>query len=235
MKFVVVLALLVVSVIASETIYISAFDPITKTIGQAYSSSGGNFWQIYVKNRGMIGEQASGLRGCPRATPRKLLEDGVNATEIAKIIQVQCGAYDQYRLNINTIDGDLTTVIAAQGCHNGNKICGTRNTTNFIVTGGGLRDGVLDAALNRWKQLDPKVSLTCRLYITLKAIYDAGGEVKPFRGASLTVDGLSMKEMFKIRARGTSNSEIFTRLSAQVPEMCKLYLQLLDRQSSDRV
>lgn len=209
-----------------ETIYISAYDPVTKTIGQAYSSSGGNFWQHYVKNKGMIGEQASGLRGCTRATPRKLLEEGKTATEIGKILQEQCGSYTQYRLSINTIDGDISSVIAARGCHSQNQICGNRNTTHFSVTGGGLRSGILEAALEKWKKLDPKLNLICRLYLVMKEIYDKGGEIKPFKGASIAVDSLTMDKMFFVRATGPNNDAILRKITEQLPSMCKVYVNL---------
>ena len=62
--FVVLIFLVSSEATVEETLYIAAWDKNTKTLGQAYSSSGGNFWQTYIKDRGMIGEAASGLRGC---------------------------------------------------------------------------------------------------------------------------------------------------------------------------
>src|SRR5690606_8979749 len=128
---------------------------------------GGNFWQHYIKNKGMVAEAASGL--CSKATPRKFLQNNVTATKIAELLKEQCGSYGSYRLSIITINGDLTAMIGSRGCHEGNKICGKLNITNFNIVGGGLREGVLDAGLERWKQLDPKMDLICRLYQTLKA------------------------------------------------------------------
>jgi hypothetical protein len=83
-----------------------------------------------------VGEQAYTLRGC--SSPKKYLELKLNATEIARNIARDCGSYNSYRLAINTFHGDSFSYIAGGGCHNNNKICGTLNTTNFVIVGGGI-------------------------------------------------------------------------------------------------
>ena len=89
----------------------------------------------------MVGEQAYTLRNC--ADPKKYLNQNISAVEIAKNIQRDCGSYSHYRLAINTFNGDTHAYIASNGCHSNNQLCGSLNTTNFVIVGGGLKRGFL--------------------------------------------------------------------------------------------
>ncbi|MEZ4750628.1 MAG: DUF1028 domain-containing protein [Bdellovibrionota bacterium] len=187
---------------ARGTIYLAAHDPVTGSIGIAYSSSGGNFWQTRVKGRGLLGEQAYGL--CRNATPKAFLEAGDSAETVAEKVQAQCDAvgWDQYRLAVVTTDGQIAGLIAKQGCHAGNPDCGLRWGDNFLIIGGGLTEGVLAAGLSAYENTDPDKPLHCRLLATLKAVYAAGGEKKDFRGASITVDDPKLTDLHHWEARG---------------------------------
>ncbi|MCB0416831.1 MAG: DUF1028 domain-containing protein [Bdellovibrionales bacterium] len=187
---------------ARGTIYLAAQDPVTGSIGIAYSSSGGNFWQTRVKGRGLLGEQSYGL--CRNATPKAFLEAGDSAETVADKVQAQCDAvgWDQYRLAVVTTDGKIAGLIAKQGCHAGNPDCGMRWGDNFLIIGGGLTDGVLDAGLAAYEKTNPDRPLHCRLLDTLKAVYAAGGEKKDFRGASVTVDDPNLTQLLHWEARG---------------------------------
>ncbi|MCB0403910.1 MAG: DUF1028 domain-containing protein [Bdellovibrionales bacterium] len=195
---------------ARGTIYLAAHDPITGSIGIAYSSSGGNFWQTRIKGRGLLGEQAYGL--CRNATPKAFLENGDSAELVAEKVQAQCDTvgWDQYRLAVVTTDGKLAGLIAKQGCHAGNPDCGMRWGDNFLIIGGGLTEGVLDAGLAAYENTNPDDPLHCRLLKTLQAVYAAGGEKKDFRGASITVDDPGLAELLHWEARGHEASLLST-------------------------
>jgi len=188
------------------TIYVAAYDANTKSIGLAYSSSGANFWQTYKKGLGLIGEQASGL--CDEATPAKFLDAKLSAADIVKKLAAQCDAVDyyRYRLLAITTDGKIAPYIAAEGCHSGNVHCGKVEDKDFTVLGGGLVANVLEAARTAYFATDPNVPLACRLYRTLEAIYGAGGEIKDFRGASVTVDDPAIETLQHFEARGAEDS-----------------------------
>jgi uncharacterized Ntn-hydrolase superfamily protein len=182
-----ILALLVFSASpAFATMYFAAYDPATGEIGLAYSSSGGHFWQTLVKDKGLAGAQNYGL--CDEATPQEFLEQGLSAGEVARRVKEQCDAadYHSYRFLVVTADGKIDYVIGRDGCSIPD--CGARRGANVVVTGGGLEEGVLDAAIQAYESLDLNLSFTCRLFNTLKQVYAAGGEFHEFQGASLTVN-----------------------------------------------
>jgi hypothetical protein len=187
---------------ARATIYVAAYDPATHSIGIAYSSSGGHFWQTRVKGKGLIGAGAYGL--CPSATPTEFLRDGDSASVIADKLNAQCREHhwEAFRLAIVTSDGAIETVIGKQGCTVENPECGARKTRDFAVVGGGLKKGVLDAAIEGWERLSPDSPLACRLYHALEAIYSTGGEKKDFIGASITVDDPARPDLQHWEARG---------------------------------
>eukprot|EP01080_Neovahlkampfia_damariscottae_P002217 gene2217-2391_t len=207
-----------------ETLYIAAWDKDTKTLGQAYSSSGGNFWQTYIKNKGMIGEAASGLRGCRGINTTQLLNTKMNATQITQVIREKCGSWTSYRLTINTFSGkgDLVGYIAARGCHSGNQNCGMKKSKRFVIMGGGLRPGVLEAGEKKWKELDQKKSLKCRLYETLAEVYRVGGEKVPFKGASIATDSKKEDKLFFVKAhdRTRGNNFLLSEITKQMPSEC---------------
>lgn len=175
-----------VSFEASATMYLAAYDPVTKETGLIYSSSGGHFWQTKVKGKGLAGAQNYGL--CDEATPEEFLEQGLSAPEIAKSVHEQCAAvkYYNYRFLVITSDGQIDYVIGENGC--AIPDCGARRGNNVVVTGGGLEKGVLDAAIRAYESQPLTISFTCRLYNTLRQIYYSGGQTKDFMGASITVD-----------------------------------------------
>jgi hypothetical protein len=168
------------------TMYLAAYDPVTKETGLIYSSSGGHFWQTKVKGKGLAGAQNYGL--CDEATPEEFLEQGLSASEVAKRVHDQCAAvkYYNYRFLVITSDGQIDYVIGENGC--AIPDCGARRGNNVVVTGGGLEKGVLDAAIKAYESQPLNISFTCRLYNTLKQIYYSGGQTKDFMGASITVD-----------------------------------------------
>jgi hypothetical protein len=215
-----------------STFYLTAFDPQTQQWGQAAASSGFNpnlprhWFQHKVKGKGMAGEQAYTLRGCSNVT--KWIDAGLSAPQVAAKVKEECDArkWTHWRLAVATSDGNVTAILGANGCHSGNKLCGILNSKNFVIVGGGLKDGVLEAGLKKWKETDPALQLTCRLFIALKGVFDAGAEILPLRGASLSVDGKQSKD-FYIRSTVTSgNDRLLKGLYDQLPASCKSYLIL---------
>jgi uncharacterized Ntn-hydrolase superfamily protein len=218
------------------TFYLVAFDPRTKQFGQAAASSGyvsgiaSHWYQHRVKGKGMAGEQAYTLRGCSNVT--KHIESGLSAPDVAKKVMAECYArnWNQWRLAVVTADGQIEGMIAKTGCHSGNPLCGKLNTTTptpFLVMGGGLRPNVLEAAIAKWKTIDPALDLSCRLYIALKACFEAGAEIVPLRGVSLGVDGPNMATALYIRHQTTAgNPQLLEGLTRQLPAQCKTYLEL---------
>lgn len=208
--FVVFISVFALAQQARGTIYLVAHDPVTGSIGMAYSSSGGNFWQTRVKGRGLLGEQSYGL--CQHATPATFLKAGDSAQLVADQLEAQCDAahWDRYRLAVVTADGEIAGLIAKAGCHAGNHDCGMRWGDHFLIIGGGLSDGVLDAGLRAYARTDPDSPLYCRLLKTLEKVYQAGGEKKQFRGASLTVDDPTLTELLHWEARGAENTLLAT-------------------------
>ena len=99
----------------------------------------------------------------------ELLKSDLNATQITQQIREKCGSWTSYRLTINTFNGkgDLVGYIADSGCNSGNQVCGMKKSKNFVIMGGGLREGVLEAGERKWKELSPKINLKCRLYETV--------------------------------------------------------------------
>lgn len=187
---------------ASATIYLAAFDPNTRAMGLAYSSSGAHFWQTLVRGKGLVGAQSYGL--CEQATPQKFLEQGLTAKDVVGGIYQQCHAagWENYRVLAVTSDGAIEWVFGAQGCSSENPVCGGMRGENFAVTGGGLHDGVLDAAVRAFESTDKRAPLACRLFKALQGVYAAGGELKEFRGASLTVDDPSLPALQDWRYEG---------------------------------
>jgi len=209
------LGLLFLPLRVSATIYLAAHDPLTNEIGLAYSSSGANFWQIKVKEKGLLGEQSYGL--CQNATPKRFLEQGFSASLIAEKLSQQCDQVDwhRYRLVIITTDGDINGTIAKQGCHSGNTVCGKKWGDQFLIIGGGLETGVLEAGLKSYETQDPDQPLVCRLFKALGSVYEAGGEKKAFRGASLTIDHPDQEKLLYVAARGFEN-KLLSNLKAQL-------------------
>jgi hypothetical protein len=189
--------------VAQATVYVTAYDPVTGSIALVYSSSGGSFWQHRIKGKGLIGEQASGL--CSEATPEVFLEQGLTASQIATSLYEQCHSvgYESYRLSIITPGGEMASVIAAGGCHSGNHECGQLKDENFMIVGGGLEPGVLEAARDEYLAAPPDTSFACRLYQTMAAIYISGGEKKDFRGASIAIDNPAEAELRYWSASGS--------------------------------
>ncbi|MBI4405672.1 MAG: DUF1028 domain-containing protein [Deltaproteobacteria bacterium] len=200
-KFFVLSLLLFVCPGLRATLYVAAYDPPTKAIGLAYSSSGGNFWQTRVKGKGLVGAQAYGL--CAQATPDAFLRDGLSASLVAEQLQKQCHAirWESYRLVVITSDGAIASVIAEQGCTSDNQECGELKELDFLIIGGGLVEGVLGKGQQAYLKTDAE-SLGCRLLQTLWAVYRAGGEKKDFRGASITIDDPSHLSLIHWEARG---------------------------------
>ena len=188
--------------IAHATVYFTAYDPKSGAIALVYSSSGGNFWQTLVKSKGLIGAQASGL--CGTATPEIFLEEGLSAEAIGQQLKSQCDQenFQAYRLSIITTDGKMSSVIAEAGCHSGNINCGTKKTKDFMITGGGLEEGVLEKATSFWETLLPQLPFKCKLLFTLKWIYLVGGEKHDFAGASITIDDPRMDNLVDWQGRG---------------------------------
>jgi uncharacterized Ntn-hydrolase superfamily protein len=189
--------------LAFATIYIAAYDPNTKSIGLAYSSSGANFWQTLVKGKGLVGAQASGL--CREATPLEFLNQGLTASHVVRSIYDQCHAvgWEAYRVISVTTDGAIDWVFGANGCHAGNAYCGGVKDKNIAVTGGGLSKDVLEKTLAAYQAIDPLLPLQCRLLKTLEAMYQAGGEIKEFKGASVTVDTPIQDKLLHWESRGS--------------------------------
>ena len=204
------IAVVSIGVSARATIYVAAYDPATRAIGYAYSSSGANFWQTKVKGKGLIGAQAYGL--CSEATPEKWLREGLSAQGVADELTRQCrqAGWEKFRLVAITADGAIAGVIAKQGCHRQNEVCGEIKSRDFIVIGGGLEANVLEAARDFNDALPSETSLPCRLYRTLREVYRAGGEKKDFRGASVTVDFPSRSKLMHWEARGAEGTLLET-------------------------
>eukprot|EP01080_Neovahlkampfia_damariscottae_P010656 gene10656-3280_t len=216
-----------------STFYLTAYDKKTKEWGQAAASSGFNsrlprhWYQHKVIGKGMAGEQAYTLRGCSNVT--KWIDAGLSAPDVASKVKEECDArrWTHWRLAVATSDGKVAAMLGKDGCHRGNQLCGVLNDKNFVIVGGGLKAGVLEAGLKAWKKTDPKLQLTCRLFIALKGVFDAGAEIKPLFGASLSVDGKSSKPLY-IRSTVSSagNEKLLKGLYDQLPASCKTYLIL---------
>lgn len=171
---------------AHATMYFAAYEPSTGEMGLVYSSSGGHFWQTLVKGKGLAGAQNYGL--CEEATPEKFLNDGLSAPEVVRLVHDQCekAGWESYRFLVITADGQIDYVIGKDGCSIPD--CGARRGENVVVTGGGLQEGVLDAAIQAFHSQSKDQPFTCRLFRTLQQVYAAGGQLKQFMGASITVD-----------------------------------------------
>lgn len=213
MRIVLSVGLLLFTQLASATMYFAAYEPSTGEIGLVYSSSGAHFWQTLVKGKGLAGAQNYGL--CDSATPEEFLNQGLSATEIAHKIKEQCDAEDyySYRFLVVTADGHIDYVIGRDGCSIPD--CGARRGENFVITGGGLEAGVLDAAVNAYQSQPRDISFTCRLFRTLRELYKAGGEVKEFAGSSITVDGPGKAEIMHVQTdtfNGGGQLDMLTRL-----------------------
>jgi uncharacterized Ntn-hydrolase superfamily protein len=147
------------------------------------------------------------------------LSQGLSAPDVAREIKAQCDAvdYHQYRFLVVTSDGQIDYVIGRDGCSIPD--CGARRAENVVVTGGGLKQGVLDAAILAYQNQPQTYSFTCRIFRTLKEIYAAGGEEKEFAGASVIVDGPGKSEVFNIRAdtfSGGVEQDLLTKLDEQL-------------------
>lgn len=202
---------------ASATMYLAAFNPQTGETGLIYSSSGGHFWQTLVKGKGLAGAQNYGL--CDEATPEEFLTAGQSAAEIAKNIKAQCDAadYHAYRFLVITANGEIDYVIGRDGCSIPD--CGARRGDHVVVTGGGLKPGVLDAAILAYQSQADSYSFACRMFRTLREVYAAGGEEKDFAGASVIVDGPQRTDILNLRAdtfSGGSQKDLLTKLDEQL-------------------
>ncbi len=216
-KFVLCLALSQFSCAAFATMYFAAFDRATGQTALVYSSSGGNFWQTLVKGKGLAGAQNYGL--CKEATPRIFFEQGLSAPEVVARVKAQCDAadYHAYRFLAVTPDGNIDYVIGRDGCSIPD--CGARRGENFVVTGGGLQPGVLDAAVAAYEAQDPKLTFTCRLYGTLTSLYASGGQINDFVGASITVDNPARPALLHVQTDifdGGGQQDLLQNLKAQL-------------------
>lgn len=201
MRALLLTVLLLSAASAQATMYLAAFEPSTGEMGLIYSSSGGNFWQTLVKGKGLAGAQNYGL--CDEATPEKFLNDGLSATEVVNRVHQQCEAvgWESYRFLVITADGKIDYVIGKDGCSI--PTCGGLRAENVVATGGGLQEGVLEAAVQAFQSQSASQPFVCRLFHTLEQIYYSGGEIKEFKGASITVDHPGKANLLHVR------SEIF--------------------------
>jgi uncharacterized Ntn-hydrolase superfamily protein len=180
-----------ISTQASATIYIVAYDELTGAVGTAVSSSGPPWfnqkrWHVEQEGLGMV--SAGGAGFCSKATPLKFLQAGLSAKEIAEAIALQCDEVKPYyRLAIVTNKGDAFVHEGPEGCNEWNYECATLQGDKFGVTGGGLEETVVQQTFDHFKKLDPKIPLECRLFDTLKATFEAGGETIDFKVTGITV------------------------------------------------
>lgn len=216
-----IFSFLFLSLNVSGTVYFTAFDKVSGTTALVYSSSGGNFWQTLVKGKGMIGAQSYGL--CHEATPEIFLNQNLSAEQLIFELSTQCTQvnWHNYRLSVVTIDGQMSSHIASNGCHDGNVFCGSEKGEEFLITGGGLEEQTLKMTRDYYNSLPKKISFTCRLYKTLVKAYEVGGELKEFRGASITMDNPAWDNFFDIRHKRKWNEPenvLLENLSIQLKE-----------------
>ncbi len=191
MKFALLLLILATTFSAHATIYIVAYDKATGAMGVAVSSSGPAFFDKSRMNNSIHGvgiAVAGGMGFCKKATPLDFLEEGLTAKEVALRVAEQCDPVQPYyRLAVVTNNGDVYVHSGADGCNPDNIVCANLQGEGFGVTGGGLEEGVAEVAFESFKKQPTTIPLECRLFNTLDALYEAGGEIWRFKTAGIMV------------------------------------------------
>ena len=206
---------------ADATIYIYAIDPENGAVGAAVITSG----PITAPNRIMNARAGAGILGWggnvvrpPRPedeTILGLMADRLAASEIENRVRADVGD-GYYRLGFVTEAFEIGMVLPPSGCPV--PECGFRRERDFLILGGGLEAGVLDAATAAFAKQSTHLSLACRLFRGLSEIAAAGGETKQFTSTQIIVDQVRTGELLSTgnHLPGKSEAELLEDLRAKL-------------------
>ncbi len=179
------------------TIWITLSDPASGKIGVIGASSGyiGDYrTMVPVDNHGIavvgswyLGKKQDHLISVIR-NPALTAHEAT--AEMSRLINL-----DSHKRRVSFVNARFENAsVPGRGCHANNKYCGKYEDPHFTITGGGLvsenvilaaRDVLADARTE-------KLPFECRLYLGMKAVFDAGGEYKTIERVALAVDDLSV-------------------------------------------
>lgn len=177
---------------AFATIYITAFDSETHSIGMA-AISGGNL----ISAKAIKGSPGAGLIGWsgnpilfPQGLDQKVLElmkQNLKTSEIESLVAQELeGRYARFIFIKD--QGEIGYVFPESGC--GAPECGVMMSQkkDYLIMGGGLERDVVPHSMERFEAIQGKdIPFECKLLQGLASIVEVGGEVKTFRSAEIRI------------------------------------------------
>lgn len=191
------LSLLLYSFQSYATIWITLSDPLSNKIGVIGASSGyiGDYRTMVSVDNKAIAVVGSWYLGRRQAHLFEVLSDpNLSATQMAQVFSDLINR-DRHKRRVSLVTSKFQNASEpGRGCHTGNNYCGKYEEESFSITGGGLisEEVIMKAKMALQSERVKKLPFECQLYRGMKAIFEAGGEIKLFNRLALQVDDISL-------------------------------------------
>jgi len=216
----------VCSLNAIATIYVGFSDPQSGEKALAVITSGpitsdGTIISAQ-KNKGLIGWSGGG-RVSAKADQAifQMMSEGQKASAIeSKIEEMYPNQY--YRLLFVTPEGEVGSLIPKNGCPE--LECGKKETSDFVIIGGGLEAQVLEKAFDEFQKISTQTekSTACKMLEILSYISSVGGEKKQFTSGQIVIETSTSTKLIRANSFKAflSNSEkaILQRLNSDLSD-----------------
>lgn len=194
------------------TIWITLSDPASGKIGVIGASSGyiGDYrTMVPVDNHGIavVGSWYLGKKQkhLVSVITNPALTAAEATAEMSRMIN-----QDSHKRRISFVNARFENAsVPGRGCHANNRYCGKYEDPHFSITGGGLvSENVILAARDVLSDSrTEKLPFECRLYLGMKAIFQAGGEYKKIERLAIAVDD--------VRVNGDNRISLWFRKGAE--------------------
>ncbi len=214
MKKLITLVILLTTLSAEATIWITLSDPASQKIAVVGASSGyiGDYrTMVAVDNKGIAVVGSWYLGKKQKHLTRILSDESLSAKEMAAEFS-QLINQDSKKRRVSLVNARFENASEpGRGCHSHNYFCGKFENPDFSITGGGLvsENVIKTAAAILQKPEIRRLPIECQLLHGIDAIFHTGGEYKTIQRLAYQVDDVRVdgdNKRFLFFRKGHENS-----------------------------
>jgi hypothetical protein len=198
LKFMLI-SVITLPITAFATIWITLADPKSNKIGAIGASSGfigERNTVVHVDNRGIAVIGANYLGRNNQELYQLLTAPYNSVEELVNTFSESINRDPRVPRRVTLVTSKFETATAATwGCNAGNQYCAEHTGGHFAIAGGGLEsEQVIAAAVQLLSRPQTRrLALECQLYLGMRAMFEAGGEILLFRRVAYLVDDLGQQ------------------------------------------